>query len=80
MYIHVMFWLKYLTLKLLQDQHIEDLSRRLSRGFAATDGIFVKALDDALSSFNVERQAYYGGTFIGNHVHRCLEVHTNIHV
>ena len=38
------------------------------------DGVFVKALDDALSSFNVQRQAYYGGTFIGNHVHRCLEV------
>ena len=43
----------------MQDQHIEDLSRRLSQGAAATDGIFVKALDDALCSFNVERQAYY---------------------
>ena len=38
------------------------------------DGVFVRALDKALSSFNVERQAYYGGTFIGNHVHKCLEV------
>lgn len=37
-------------------------------------GAFVKALPRALSSFNVERQAYYGGTFIGNHVHSALEV------
>ena len=36
--------------------------------------MFVKALDTALRRFNVERQAYYGGTFIGNHVHSTLEV------
>ena len=23
---------------------------------------------------NVHRQAYFGGTFIGNHVHKCLKV------
>ena len=34
----------------------------------------MKSLDDALASFNVERQAYYGGTFVGNHVHRSLKV------
>jgi len=51
----------------------------LSKGFAAQDGLFVKALDTALASFNVERQAYYGGAFIGNHVHKCLKVQlTNI--
>ena len=44
-------------------------------GFKRSDGPFVKALDTALSSFNVERQAYYSGTFVGNHVHRCLKVH-----
>ena len=43
-------------------------------GFKRSDGPFVKALDTALSSFNVERQAYYSGTFVGNHVHRCLKV------
>ena len=37
----------------------------------------MKAIDAALKSFNVERQAYYGGTFIGNHVHRALEVSSN---
>ena len=50
------------------------MSERLSSGFSTSDGVFVKALDTALRSFNVERQAYYGGTFIGNHVHSALEV------
>lgn len=38
------------------------------------DGPFVQALDAALASFNVCRQAYYSGTFVGNHVHRTLKV------
>ena len=38
------------------------------------DGPFVKALDKALKSFHVDRQPYFGGTFIGNHVHLCLKV------
>ncbi|XP_064399209.1 uncharacterized protein LOC135345702 [Halichondria panicea] len=37
--------------------------------FKREDGPFVKALDIALDGFNVRRQAYYGGTFVGNHVH-----------
>ena len=32
----------------------------------------------ALKSFNVERQAYHGGSFIGNHVHKALQVLTFI--
>ena len=36
------------------------------------NGPFVKGLDTALVSFNVHRQAYYSGTFVGNHVHRTL--------
>ena len=38
------------------------------------EGPFIMALDNTLQSFNVERQAYYGGTFMGNHVHRTLKV------
>lgn len=38
------------------------------------EGPFVEGLDKALASFNVYRQAYYGGTFIGNHIHRTLKV------
>ena len=48
----------------------------MKKGFNKEDGPFVRALDKALSSFNVERQAYYSGTFVGNHVHRTLKVYT----
>ena len=34
------------------------------------------ALDTALASFAVERQAYYSGTSVVNYVHKCLKVHT----
>ena len=57
-----------------QANNIDVLTQRLGSGFSTSDGVFVKALDVALSSFNVQRQAYYGGTFVGNHVHSALEV------
>ena len=51
----------------------------MRKEFNKEDGPFVRELDRALSSFNVQRQAYYSGTFVGNHVHRCLKVHVRIH-
>lgn len=42
--------------------------------FAAKDGPFMQALEEALQSCGVERQAYHGGSFVGNHVHKCLRV------
>ncbi len=38
------------------------------------------ALEHALKSIGVERQAYYSGTFIGNHVHKCLQVISSTHI
>ena len=40
----------------------------------AFEGPFCRALDDALALFKVHREAYYGGTFTGNHAHKCLKV------
>ena len=51
-----------------------------TKGFEKEEGEFVKALDDALASFNVERQAFYSGTFIGNHMHRTLQVHVYTYI
>ena len=34
----------------------------------------MRALDVALASFNVQRQAYFSGSFVGNHIHRALKV------
>ena len=44
------------------------------QSFHVQEGPFVRSLDKALATFHVERQAYHGGSFIGNHVHRCLKV------
>ena len=46
----------------------------VGKGFMKGDGPFVRGLDAALKSFNVQRQAYYSGTFVGNHVYRALKV------
>lgn len=58
----------------IQETDLNALTSTLEKGFKKKDGPFVKALDTALASFNVRRQAFYSGTFIGNHVHRTLEV------
>ena len=54
---------------------MQQLEKTLQKGFKQCDGPFVRTLDRALSSFNVQRQAYYSGSFVGNHVHRSLKVH-----
>ena len=41
------------------------------------DGPFVKGLDKALQSFKVQRQQYFGGVFVGNHIHKTLQVRIN---
>ena len=58
-----------------QEQPITNMEKVLQKGFEKSEGPFVKALDSALSSFNVERQAYYSGTFVGNHVHLKVSLH-----
>ena len=57
-----------------QDNQIKALDGTIHKGFSMQDGPFVKSLDDALTSFNVQRQSYYSDTFVGNHVHTTLKV------
>ena len=46
----------------------------LRKEFHKEEGPFVKALDNALASFHVHlHQAYYSGTFVGNHVHKAIK-------
>lgn len=40
-----------------------------------SDGPLVTQLDKSLKEINVERQAYHGKSFIGNHVHTCCKVY-----
>ena len=62
------------TYTFIQDQSITQNKKVISKGFEREDGVFVKSLEMALKSFHVERQAYHGGSFIGNHVHKALKV------
>ena len=62
------------TYTFIQDQSITQNKKVISKGFEREDGVFVKSLEMALKSFNVEIQAYHGGSFIGNHVLKALKV------
>ena len=45
--------------------------------FPVEDDPFSLALDKTLKEMKVQREAYYGGTFTGNHAHKCLQVQTH---
>lgn len=57
----------------MQTKELQDIQRKQKKGLKRKDGPFVMALDTALASFRVCRQAYYSGTFVGNHVHKTLK-------
>ncbi len=61
---------------LLQTKEFHLAEAEIAKGFKLYDGPFVKELDTALASFNVRRQAYYSGTFVGNHAHRTRSSNT----
>ena len=41
----------------------------MKKGLNEKEGPFVKRLDSALQEIGVQPQQYFGGAFIGNHVH-----------
>ena len=58
----------------LQEQQFRASERLLREKYKPKDGPFFACLEAALQHLNVERQAYQGGTFVGNHVHKLLKV------
>ncbi|KAL5491856.1 hypothetical protein EMCRGX_G017221 [Ephydatia muelleri] len=56
------------------DAEVAKCTATVRRGYSEKEGPFVKTLDNALQSFGVQRQQYFGGAFIGNHVHKALKV------
>ena len=67
--LHVTLLIKFTDTIIIKGKANEESKRHLQKGFPLKDGPFFNQLDVALQSFNVERQSYYGGVFIGNHVH-----------
>ena len=64
----------------MQKEEIIKITKVTDKGFAIHDGPFVKALDEALQSFRVHRQQNFGGVFVGNHIHKTLQVHTRVKI
>ena len=58
---------------MLQENDIENLQKANKY----IDGPCVQELDVVLKSKNVQRQAYHGKSFIGNHVHKMLKVYSS---
>lgn len=46
----------------------------LKKEFNLNEGPFVKGIEESLDAIGVHRQKYYGGIFVGNHVHKILQV------
>ena len=43
------------------------------REAAGVVGAYEEAIEKFLQFINVQRQAYYSGAFVGNHVYKCLK-------
>ncbi|XP_065643660.1 uncharacterized protein LOC136075192 [Hydra vulgaris] len=55
-----------------------ELEELKTKTFEKSHGPLVKKLDEVLCGLNVQRQAYYGKCFIGNHVHKMLKCPTSL--
>ncbi len=63
----------------LQSTELSKLETTLKRRFTEmnttiSDGPFFATLEESLKACKVKKQAYQGGTFVGNHVHKLLKV------
>ena len=58
----------------LKQREISTIEEKCKEGFPIHDGSFIRYLDDMLGQLNVHREAYYGGTFTGNNVHKRLNI------
>lgn len=57
---------------------IESTEAFLKKKFKPAHGPFFSSLSKSLDTLHVQRQAYHGGSFIGNHVHKLLKVHYTV--
>ena len=55
---------------------MEIAKTKKEKEFPLHDGPFVKGLDEALQSFQLHRQQYFGGVYVGNHI--CPQGKKNI--
>ncbi|XP_071950201.1 uncharacterized protein [Antedon mediterranea] len=55
-------------------EEIESLTKCMENGLPFGTGPIVTSLERVLQKNRIQRQAYHGKSFIGNHVHKCCQV------
>ena len=57
-----------------QESEMVSVKAIIAKKYEAKHGPFYQCLSRALVKLNIDRQAYHGGTFVGNHVNKLLKV------
>ena len=57
-----------------QASQIEEVEKCIAEGYKKSHGPFFISIGESLSQLHIHRQAYHGATFVGNHVHKMLQV------
>eukprot|EP00731_Ephydatia_muelleri_P012320 Em0006g1214a len=65
---------KMKSVKALKAKDLAKGMATVKKGFSEKEGPFVKQLDSALQLIGVQHQQYFGGAFVGNHVHKALKL------
>lgn len=58
----------------IKDKEINSVEAQLKKKFNPRDGPHFSSLSKTLDTLHVQRQAYHGGSFVGNHVNKLLKV------
>ena len=80
-----MIWYKmkcnktHLCCSLLKASQVADVEKILDAKFKKRDGPFFRSLEESMAKLHVERQAFRGATFVGNHVHKLLKVYSFVY-
>ena len=52
----------------------------ITKKFKPANGAIFRSLSKALDKLNIKREAYHGGAFVGNHVHKLIQVEAHFFI
>ena len=61
----------------MKENHITAIRNTVIKGFNIDEGPCIKSIQMCLNDIGVCHQRYYGGIFVGNHVHAMLKVYNS---
>jgi len=59
----------------MKENRISAIRHAVTKGFNIDEGPCIKCTEKCLNDIGVCHQRYYGGIFVGNHVHTILKVY-----